>query len=179
MSRLKFFLPIIAFAGLVIIFYRGLYNDPTLVPSPFIGKPAPGFSLPSLQDPDATISSDDMLGEPVLFNVWASWCAGCAQEHEMLMQIAQQGAIPIYGLNWKDERSAGLKWLQRLGDPYVAVAFDYDNVTGIDWGVYGAPETFLLDGNGTILHKVIGPLTPTIWRDELQPLIAKARGAAN
>jgi cytochrome c biogenesis protein CcmG/thiol:disulfide interchange protein DsbE len=174
-GKLKFFLPATAFAGLVAIFYVGLFKDPTIVPSPFIGKPAPEFEVPSLQNPNATVSSADMAGKIALFNVWASWCPGCRQEHEMLLSIAEQGIVPIYGLDWKDERAAGLKWLRQLGNPYTMVAFDYDNVVGIDWGVYGAPETFLIDADGIILHKVIGPLTPEIWQTELLPLIDAAR----
>ena len=170
-SKFKFFIPAGAFLVLVAIFYVGLYQDPTLVPSPFIGKPAPVFELPSLHNPNATVSNADMAGEFALLNVWASWCPGCRQEHETLLWIAEQGIVPIYGLNWKDERAAGLKWLQRLGNPYKLVAFDYDNVVGIDWGVYGAPETFLIDSNGIIQYKLIGPMTPEIWQSEFMPLI--------
>lgn len=174
-GKLKFFLPVAAFIGLVALFYVGLFKDPTVVPSPFIGKPAPAFELPSLADPEATVSNLDMRGDLALFNVWASWCPGCAQEHEMLLWIAARNEVPIFGLNWKDERTAGLKWLQRRGNPYRAVAFDYDNIVGIDWGVYGAPETFLLDANGIILYKQIGPLTPEVWATEFEPRIAAAR----
>jgi cytochrome c biogenesis protein CcmG/thiol:disulfide interchange protein DsbE len=174
-STLKFFLPIAAFLGLVGIFYIGLYQDPTLVPSPLIGKAAPAFELPSLHAPDKRISNADMLGEVVLLNVWASWCPSCVHEHEILMQIASAGTLPIYGLDWKDERSAALKWLQRLGNPYTAVAYDYDNVVGINWGVYGAPETFLIDADGLILHKLVGQLTPEIWQEEFLPLIQEAK----
>ena len=173
--KLKFLVPIAAFAALVALFYIGLYRDPTLVPSPFIGKPAPAFALPSLQDENVTVSNADFAGEVVLLNVWASWCPGCAQEHEMLLKIAREGDVPIIGLNWKDERPAGLKWLRRLGNPYSLVAFDYDNVVGIDWGVYGAPETFLIDAEGVIQYKQIGPLTPEIWEREFLPRIAIAR----
>jgi cytochrome c biogenesis protein CcmG/thiol:disulfide interchange protein DsbE len=178
-SSLKFFLPIGAFLGLVVIFYIGLYQDPTLVPSPFIGKPAPEFELPSLHAPDKTVSSADMRGQVVLLNVWASWCPSCVQEHELLTQIAAAGTVPIFGLNWKDERSDGLVWLQRLGNPYTAIAYDRDNVVGIDWGVYGAPETFLIDANGIILHKLVGQMTPEIWAQEFVPLIEEAKASAN
>jgi len=173
---MKFLLPIAAFMGLVAIFYVGLFNDPTVVPSPFIGKPAPEFALPTLHNPQTEITTADLRGQVALFNVWASWCPGCAQEHALLIQLAQQDDVPIYGLNWKDERSAALKWLARLGNPYTAVAYDRENIVGIDWGVYGAPETFLLDSNGIILYKLIGPLTPEIWRTEFMPRIAAARG---
>ncbi|NOR19191.1 MAG: DsbE family thiol:disulfide interchange protein [Xanthomonadales bacterium] len=175
---LKAFLPIGAFIGLVVIFYVGLFKDPTLVSSPLIGKAAPAFDLPSLHAPDQRVSNTDMAGDVALLNVWASWCPACVKEHELLQQIAATGTIPIYGLNWKDERADGLKWLQRLGNPYTAVAFDYDNVVGINWGVYGAPETFLLDADGIILHKLIGQMTPEIWQEEFLPLIEAARTRA-
>lgn len=177
--RLKFLLPITAFLGLVGIFYVGLYEDPTLVPSPFIGKPAPEFSLPSLHNPTTIISEQDFQGKISLFNVWASWCPGCAQEHELLIELAEEGELPIYGLNWKDERSAALKWLARLGNPYTAVAYDRENVVGIDWGVYGAPETFLIDTDGIILYKLVGPLNREIWADEFAPRIAAVHSSTS
>ena len=176
MFKLKFLLPLIVFAGIVALFVMGLQRDPTIVPSPFIGKPAPAFDLPALEDPEQRVTEDIFKGEVSLFNVWASWCPGCASEHELLMAIGTQSDVPIYGLNWKDERPAALKWLQNRGDPYKTVAVDRDNITGIDWGVYGAPETFLIDADGIILYKLIGPLTPTIWVEEFMPRIAAARG---
>jgi cytochrome c biogenesis protein CcmG, thiol:disulfide interchange protein DsbE len=172
--KLKFLIPVLLFALLIGMFYKGLYNDPTLVPSPFIGKQAPAFSVPSLQNPAVTISNDNFAGRVALLNVWASWCPGCASEHALLLQIANEGIVPIYGLNWKDERPAAMNWLQRLGNPYTLVAYDYDNTVGIDWGVYGAPETFLIDADGVILHKLVGPLTPEIWATEFLPLIEVA-----
>jgi cytochrome c biogenesis protein CcmG/thiol:disulfide interchange protein DsbE len=176
--KLKFLIPVLLFAALVGMFYKGLYNDPTLVPSPFIGKPAPAFSVPSLQDPAVTISNASFAGRVALLNVWASWCPGCASEHALLLQIANEGVVPIYGLNWKDERPAAMNWLQRLGNPYTLVAFDYDNIVGINWGVYGAPETFLIGADGTILHKLVGPLTAEIWQTEFLPLIEVATQTA-
>jgi cytochrome c biogenesis protein CcmG/thiol:disulfide interchange protein DsbE len=174
-SRLKFLIPAIVFAGMFTVFYKGLYNDPTLIESPFIGKPAPAFELPLLRDPDKRISHEEFNGQVSLFNVWASWCPGCAQEHEMLINIATTTDVPIYGLNWKDERAAALKWLLQRGDPYRMNAFDYDNITGIDWGVYGAPETFLIDADGMIRYKHVGPLTPDVWQREFLPRIEAAR----
>ena len=176
MHKLKFFLPIAVFTGIIALFVIGLQRDPTVVPSPFIGKPAPAFDLPRLLLPDERMSEAVFRGEVALFNVWASWCPGCAAEHELLMAIATQSDVPIYGLNWKDERPAALKWLQTRGNPHKAVAVDYENMTGIDWGVYGAPETFLLDADGIILYKLVGPLTPQLWVEEFQPRIAAARG---
>jgi len=175
-SSVKFFLPILIFATLVGTFYAGLYNDPTLVHSPLIGKPAPAFDLPSLHDPDKRITREDLLGQVSLVNVWASWCPGCAQEHAMLLQIAEQGQVPILGLDWKDTDQAAKQWLQQRGNPYVEVAVDRDNITGINWGVYGAPETFLIDQNGIIQYKHIGPLTQEIWEQEFLPRIRNAQG---
>jgi cytochrome c biogenesis protein CcmG/thiol:disulfide interchange protein DsbE len=172
----KFFLPIGVFAVLVGIFYLGLYRDPTLVPSPFIGKPAPAFDLPNLYDPEQRVTHEEFKGQYSLFNVWASWCPGCAVEHEMLLVIAREGAVPIVGLNWKDEAPAAKKWLQQRGNPYSVVAVDRENVTGIDWGVYGAPETFLIDPEGIIQYKHIGPLTPEIWEQEFLPRISGGTG---
>ena len=176
MSKLKFFLPAIIFIGLIGLFLNGLTRDPTIVPSPFIGKPAPAFDLPRLLEPDMRLTNADLKGQLSLLNVWASWCPGCAQEHEMLLSIAQNSGIPIYGLNWKDENSAALSWLQLRGNPYRAIAVDRDNVTGIDWGVYGAPETFLIDQEGIILYKLIGPMTLQVWENEFIPLIEKSLG---
>ena len=176
--KLKFFLPVVIFAALVGVFYAGLYQDPTLVPSPFIGKPAPAFNLPTLFDPDERVTQEVLKGDVSLVNVWASWCPGCAQEHEMLLQIAREGSVPIVGLNWKDEAQPAKKWLQQRGNPYTVVAVDRENVTGIDWGVYGAPETFLVDQNGIIQYKLIGPLTPEVWINEFMPRIKAARESA-
>lgn len=175
-SPVKFFLPILIFAILVGIFYTGLYNDPTLVHSPLIGKPAPAFDLPSLHDPEKRITHEDLLGQFSLVNVWASWCPGCAREHAMLLQIAQQGQVPILGLDWKDTDQAAKQWLQQRGNPYVEVAVDRDNITGINWGVYGAPETFLIDPNGIIQYKHVGPLTQEIWEQEFLPRIRNTQG---
>ncbi|HJP03826.1 MAG: DsbE family thiol:disulfide interchange protein [Gammaproteobacteria bacterium] len=174
-GKLKFLIPIAVFAGMVAIFYKGLYSDPTLVSSPFIDKAAPVFNLPTLYDDQKHITEAEFKGRISLFNVWASWCPGCAREHEMLLMIARDTDIPIYGLNWKDERQAAQKWLRERGNPYTVNAVDRDNVTGIDWGVYGAPETFLIDGEGIIRYKHIGPLTPEIWAAEFLPRIETAR----
>jgi cytochrome c biogenesis protein CcmG/thiol:disulfide interchange protein DsbE len=175
--RLKYFLPVGIFITLVVVFYVGLYRDPTLVPSPFIGKAAPAFDLPTLYDPQQRITHEVFKGQISLFNVWASWCPGCAQEHAMLNAIAEEGEVPIYGLNWKDEGQPARKWLQKRGNPYTEVAVDRDNNTGIEWGVYGAPETFLIDANGVIQYKLIGPMTPEVWKQEFVPRIKSALNA--
>ncbi|NND53491.1 MAG: DsbE family thiol:disulfide interchange protein [Gammaproteobacteria bacterium] len=174
--RIRYVLPLLIFAGMIALFMNGLTRDPTIVESPFIGKPAPAFELPNLFNPNETMRHTDMFGEVSMFNIWASWCPGCAQEHELLMALGTQSDVPLYGLNWKDERPAALKWLEQRGNPYKAVAVDRNNITGIDWGVYGAPETFLLDADGIILYKLVGPMTPEIWLNEFVPRIAAARG---
>ncbi len=168
----RFVLVPAAFFVLLGFFLVGLFRDPTLVPSPLINQPAPAFELPQLLAPERTLGLADLAtGGPVLMNVWATWCVGCRQEHGLLVDLARRGEIPIYGLNWKDDREAAIHWLQRLGDPYVSTAVDEDGRVAIDWGVYGAPETFLLDGQGIIRYKHIGPLTEDIWQREFRPRI--------
>ncbi len=167
----RYILPIAVFALLVPVFLIGLNRDPSELPSPFLGKPAPQFSLPSLTDPAVAVSSDDYAGDYALVNVWATWCVGCRQEHDYLMQLAANDVIPIYGLNWRDRREDALDWLNRLGDPYIASGYDGDGRAGIDWGVYGAPETFLISPQGTVLHKHLGPLSEDIWRRDFEPLL--------
>jgi len=175
-SKFKFALPGVLFVGLVAVFAIGLRLDPTEVPSTFIDKPAPAFDLPRLFEPDLRVRHTDLQGQVSLLNVWASWCVGCAREHALLLELARQGGVPIYGLNWKDERDDAINWLRRLGNPYTVIAVDRDNVTGIDYGVYGAPETFLLDADGVVRHKHIGPLTQAIWAEDFLPLIARLEG---
>lgn len=162
---------IIAFALLVGVFFVGLQKDPSRLPSTFIGKPAPQFELPSLTDPGVRVSNRNFGGKPALLNVWATWCVGCRQEHGFLMDLAASNTIPIYGLNWRDDRAAALQWLQQYGDPYVITAFDADARVGIDWGVYAAPETFLINPDGMVVHKHLGPLDPSIWERDFAPLI--------
>ena len=166
---------IVAFVALVAVFYVGLQRDPSALPSPYIGKTAPTFDLPSLTQPDARVSSETLAGQVALINVWATWCVGCREEHDFLMQLAREGEVPIYGINWRDSRDDALRWLSQYGDPYVDSGFDGDGRVGIDWGVYGAPETFLLDASGIVLYKHLGPLSDTIWQREFAPRIAAAR----
>lgn len=146
------------------------------MPSPLIGKPVPSFSLTRLQQPDQNVSDADLRGQVSLLNVWATWCVGCRQEHETLNRIAGLGDVPIFGLNWKDDAAQASAWLEELGNPYVATAVDADGKVAIDWGVYGAPETFLVDANGIIIYRHISPLTMEIWQSEFVPRINKARG---
>lgn len=170
-------LPLSVFVVLVGFFYIALGKDPSLVPSPLIGKPAPQFELPDLHNSDTTVGSMDFDGNVVVLNVWATWCVGCRQEHDALLEIASQNLVPIYGFNWKDDGDLARVWLDRLGDPYVATAVDIDGRVAIDWGVYGAPETFLIDADGTVLHKHLSPLTMDIWQNEFLPLIFEAKEA--
>jgi cytochrome c biogenesis protein CcmG/thiol:disulfide interchange protein DsbE len=168
---LRFALPLAILALLSGFFFRGLYLSPGYVPSPFIGKPAPEFRIASLTDPKTELTSHDMLGSVALFNVWGTWCGGCRAEHEFLMQISEQTRIPIYGLDWKDDRGSALTWLAQLGNPYTISGFDAAGTVAIDWGVYGAPETFLMTADGTVLYKHIAALTPEIWEQEFVPRI--------
>ena len=156
-TLLKRFMPLIIFAVLVVFLAIGLTLNPRLVPSPLIGKPAPEFDLPLLIG-DGSFSNKDLIGHVTLVNVWASWCFACRQEHETVKYLSQKG-VRIIGLNYKDEAEAAKNWLKKLGNPYQAIAADKDGRIAIDWGVYGAPETFLIDKEGIIRHKVIGPLS--------------------
>jgi cytochrome c biogenesis protein CcmG/thiol:disulfide interchange protein DsbE len=172
----RYLLPIAVFAVFIPVFLIGLNRDPSALPSPFLGKPAPSFSLPTLEDERVQVSSDDYKGQLALVNVWATWCGGCRQEHGYLMQIAARNEIPIYGLNWRDNRSEAVRWLADLGDPYVASGFDGDGRVGIDWGVYGAPETFLIAPDGTVAYKHLGPINDAIWQREFVPRISELSG---
>jgi cytochrome c biogenesis protein CcmG/thiol:disulfide interchange protein DsbE len=169
----RYLVPLGIFLVLVAFLYRGLSLDPKLVPSPLVGKPMPAFTLTRLQDPNATISDTDIKGKVALLNIWATWCVSCRAEHEVLLELARTGKVDIYGLNYKDERPAAQQWLRQLGDPYVANAFDDTGRVGINWGVYGAPETFVIDSQGIIRHKHVGPLTTEVINEEILPLVAK------
>src|SRR5690606_9805567 len=145
----RYAIPLAVFAVLGVFLYRGLWLNPGNIPSPLVGQAAPEFALPELQNPEQQVGSENFAGEVALLNVWATWCIGCRQEHAYLLELARTSGVPIYGLNWKDDRDAALKWLATLGDPYVATAYDPLGDVAIDCGVYGAPETFLIgrDGN--------------------------------
>ncbi len=168
---MRYLVPAAIFGILLVVFFVGLRLNPSEVPSPLIGKPAPEFQLETLADPEAKFATADMQGQPALLNVWATWCAGCRVEHDMLMQLSKSGNVPIYGLNYRDERGPALQWLQALGDPYVTVGYDPEGVASLDWGVYGAPETFLLAPDGTVVYKHLGPLDPGSWETEFMPRI--------
>jgi cytochrome c biogenesis protein CcmG/thiol:disulfide interchange protein DsbE len=174
----KYLLPVGLFAALVAFLYFGLGRDKQTLPSPLIGKSAPIFELTRLDDPSQTFSNSELAGKPYVLNVWGTWCVGCRQEHGALLEIARRGEVPIIGLNWNDDREQALSWLQQLGNPYVVSAFDGEGRIAIDWGVYGAPETFLVGADGTIMKKHVAPITVQIWEQEFVPLLAKA-GAAS
>ena len=166
----RFLIPLLLFVILVVFLAIGLGNDPHEVPSPLINKPAPSFQLAQLGDPSRRFSAAEMRGQVWLLNVWASWCIACRDEHPFLLEYARSKAVPIYGLNYKDKREDALAWLGELGDPYVLSVSDLDGRVGIDYGVYGAPETYLIDRQGVIRFKHVGPVTPDIWQQKILPL---------
>jgi len=172
----RFLWPLIGFVVLVALLAVGLNLNPRDVPSPLVGKPAPDFALPQLAAPEQTFSPKDMLGKVWLLNVWASWCVSCRVEHPILNDMNRRGIVPIVGLNYKDARADATKWLQQHGDPYALSAWDFDGKVGIDYGVYGAPETFLIDKQGVIRYKHIGPVTPEALEKTLLPLIKQLNG---
>ena len=174
-KSLRYLLPLILFAALAALLVIGLGKDPSKVPSPLIGKPVPDFSLPELTDRGRSVTDEDLTGEISLVNVWASWCPSCRQEHQALMALSEIGDFQIVGLNWKDEAQDALAVLRMTGNPYAMIAHDPNNDVGIDWGVYGAPETFVVDRNGIIRYKHIGPIDRTVWEETLEPLIAELK----
>jgi cytochrome c biogenesis protein CcmG, thiol:disulfide interchange protein DsbE len=173
----KFLLPMGAFVALAVLFAFGLNpnRDIHALPSPLIGKPAPLFSLTDVMDPARTVTNAALKGQVYVLNVWGTWCVACRQEHEALLDIARQNVLPIVGLDYMDQREKAQQWLTQLGNPYSAVAFDTDGRTAIDWGVYGAPETFLVDGEGRVIYKFISPMTPEVWQHDFLPRIQAAR----
>jgi cytochrome c biogenesis protein CcmG/thiol:disulfide interchange protein DsbE len=173
----KFLLPFAAFVALVVLFAFGLNpnRDIHALPSPLIGKPAPAFTLTDVLDPARPVSNAALRGQVYVLNVWGTWCYECRAEHDALLAIARSNVVPIIGLDYMDQREKAKQWLEQLGNPYQAVAFDTDGRTAIDWGVYGAPETFLVDGQGRVIFKFISPMTPEVWQREFLPRIAAAR----
>lgn len=168
---MRYALPAAILAVLVALFAIGLQRDPSKIPSPLIDKPAPAFELPTTEG--GTLAASQLKG-PLLVNFWASWCAPCLQEHPLLMELARSG-VTVIGINYKDEPAAAEQWLARHGNPFKRVARDADGRAGLDWGVYGVPETFLLDADGVIRHKHIGPLTREAW-DEIRGQRPEVRG---
>jgi len=168
---MRYLIPLVAFIVLAAFLLVGLTLNPRQVPSPLIDKPAPIFQLNHLHEPDRLMASNDNLGKVWLLNVWASWCVACRDEHPLLVQLANSGIVPIYGLNYKDERNTALQWLKRYGDPYTISIVDPDGRVGIDYGVYGVPETYVIDKKGIVRHKQIGPVTVDSLQKTIIPLI--------
>jgi len=173
---LRYLLPIAVFAIMIPVFIIGLDRNKSELPSPLLDQMAPTFALPSLHDADRMVGSGNYKGKVALVNVWATWCGACRTEHPYLMELAARNEIPIFGLNWRDQRSPAIDWLERLGDPYFETAYDEDGRVGIDWGVYGAPETFLISAEGKVLFKYISPMTEQVWQEEFLPRIRAAEG---
>ena len=168
----KALIPLIVFISLIILLYNGLGKDTRLLPSALIGKPVPNFNVPSLMT-GKPISNASLKGQMYLLNVWASWCPNCRVEHPIVTEFARQNIIPVYGLNYKDETNDAKAWLNQFGNPYTDILVDIQGLVGIDFGVYGAPETFLIDAQGIIRHKIVGELNPTNIKNEILPLIQK------
>lgn len=174
---LRWLLPLAVFAIIAGFLYAGLFRDPREVPSPLIGKAAPAFSLAELHAPGRRLSPADLHGQVWLLNVWASWCVSCREEHPLLVALAKAGIVPIIGLDYKDNADDGRAWLTDNGDPYRTSVMDTDGRTGIDWGVYGVPETFVVDRAGVIRYKQIGPLTEDALRKTILPLVRKLQAS--
>ena len=173
--RPLFLVPVVAFAGLMIAFAVSLNRDPSRVPSPLIGKPVPEFSLAPVKGRSLGLSTADLRGEVSLVNVFASWCVACREEHPLLMRLKAQTTVPIHGLDYKDKPDDAARWLDAIGDPYTRTGADRDGRVAIDWGVYGVPETFVIDARGHIAFKQVGPITLDILEGSLLPLIARLR----
>jgi cytochrome c biogenesis protein CcmG, thiol:disulfide interchange protein DsbE len=174
-KRLVYLLPLALLAVLVIFFFFGLGLNPRLLPSPLIGQAAPEFSLPKLGKAGELIQQTDLKGEVSLLNIWATWCASCRQEHPVLMKIAASKEVPIYGLFYKDEPEKGIDWLEDYGNPYRDNAVDMDGKIGIEWGAYGTPETFIIDQDGIIRYKHVGPISWHDWQTTLLPIVNSLR----
>ena len=168
-----YLIPLVIFGVLLGFLGVGLSLKPHEIPSPLIDKPAPAFSLPLLDAPEQKLSAQDLRGKVWILNVWASWCVACRIEHPLLVEFSKTGAVPIYGLNYKDKRDDAMGWLSKFGNPYTRSLSDTEGLVGIDFGVYGVPETFVIDKQGVIRLKQIGPVTPEVLRDEILPMVRK------
>jgi len=180
-SKSMRWLPLAIFAALAVLLAAGVWlsrkPDREALPSPLIGKPAPQFSLPVLHEPGRLATLAELKGAPFVLNVWASWCAACREEHPVLTRFAETKRVRVVGYNWKDEHADALRWLEQFGNPFWMVLVDYDSRHALDWGIYGAPETFLVDADGIVRWKHVGPLSDAIIRDELLPKLAQAEHA--
>jgi cytochrome c biogenesis protein CcmG/thiol:disulfide interchange protein DsbE len=175
----RFALPVGVFGLLAVVLAIGIKHSPNkgTIMSPLLGKPAPQFSLPNLTDPARVVSSAGLKGRWYLFNVWGTWCGECRAEHEMLLEVRRAAVVPLVGLDWKDDDAQALSWLAQLGNPYDVVAVDRSGRTAIDWGVYGAPETFLVNPQGIVVFKHVGALTPDVWTRDILPRLAPRAAA--
>jgi cytochrome c biogenesis protein CcmG/thiol:disulfide interchange protein DsbE len=173
---IRFMLPLVAFLAMAIFLFAGLSLNPRQVPSPLIDKPAPDFTMQQLHNSEMEFASKDNLGKVWLLNVWASWCAPCRDEHPLLVQVANAGIVPVYGINYKDDRDTAIQWLRQLGDPYTVSVVDPEGRVGIDYGVYGVPETYVIDKQGIIRHKQIGPVTVKSMQETILPLVKELQG---
>ena len=177
MKKLRLLLPLAVFIVLMVFLYVGLFRDPREVPSPLVGQPAPTFTLAQLQAPDKQLSTADMKGQVWLLNVWASWCVSCRVEHPLLVELSKANIVPVIGLNYKDRNELGKQWLEQNGDPYRLSVVDADGRVGIDFGVYGVPETFVIDKSGMIRYKQIGPITTEALEKTILPLVRQLQKA--
>ncbi len=173
--RAVFLVPIVVFLGIAVFLGIGLSLNPREIPSPLIGKAVPDFRLAPVKGRTLGLATEDLQGEVSLVNVFASWCVACREEHPLLMRLSRQGIVPIHGLNYKDAPKDAADWLDRLGDPYTRTGADIDGRVGIDWGVYGVPETFVIDRNGHIVYKHIGPISARDWEEKMGPLVERLR----
>jgi len=173
----RFLLPLGAFLLLAVVLAIGIRHAPDkgVIASPLLGRPAPQFALPDLTQPARLVRSVDLKGHWYLFNVWGTWCGECRAEHETLLRVQRAGLVPLIGLDWKDDASEARAWLAQFGNPYQAVAVDASGRVAIDWGVYGAPETFLVDPRGIVVYKHVGALTDAVWSQEILPRVGAAR----
>jgi cytochrome c biogenesis protein CcmG/thiol:disulfide interchange protein DsbE len=174
MKRLLFLLPAAGLAAVLVAFFIGLGRDPSVLPSQLIDKPIPAFSLPPVRPGDIGLQHTEFTGEPKLLNIFASWCGACRIEHPYLMRLRAQG-VPIHGLDWKDAPEKGAAWLEQYGDPYIRAGNDLSGRAGIDLGVTGAPETFVIDGQGRVRYRHVGVVTPEVWEKTIRPLMDKLR----
>ncbi len=178
LKLLIYLIPLAIFLGLAIFLWQGLHINPHKIPSVLINKKAPQFSIASLEHPQQTFSNQDFHHHVVLLNVWASWCMTCRMEHPILMDIAAQHIVPLYSLDYKDTRKAAETWLREFGNPYTKVGFDEKGIAALDFGVYGTPETFVIDKHGKIRFKQIGAVTEEIWQQQILPLVKKLQKEA-
>ena len=176
LKTLKVILPLAIFMVIAFFLWKGLGGTPGRIPSPLIGKPVPTFSMETLKNPAIKFNNKDLLGHVSIINVWATWCYACRAEHPVLMDISEHNKVAIYGLNYKDQRKSALNWIDKYGDPYKTVIFDPKGKLAINFGVYGAPETFVVDKKGIIRYKYTGPISPDAWKDDILPIVKKLQG---